>query len=72
MPIIRVELFEGRTVDQKRELVEALSRETSRIAGCSVESIYVVIDEVKKQNWGAGGELCSDKYPDQDPEGRPA
>lgn len=63
MPIIRVELFEGRTVEQKRELVAALTRETARIAGCAEESIYIVIDDVKKENWGAGGKLASDKYP---------
>ena len=64
MPIIRVEMFEGRSVDQKRELVEVLSKETARITGCDVSSIYVVIEDVKKENWGAGGELCSDKFPD--------
>ncbi|NEP55015.1 MAG: 4-oxalocrotonate tautomerase [Moorea sp. SIO3C2] len=64
MPIIRVEILPGRTVEQKRELVETLTRETARIAGCSVESIYVVIEDVKKENWGVGGQLCSDKFPD--------
>lgn len=64
MPIIRIEMFEGRTLDQKKELVEVLSRETARIAGCSVDSIYVVIENVKKENWGAGGQLCSEKYPE--------
>jgi len=57
-------MWEGRSIEQKRELVEVLSKETARIAGCSIDSIYVVIDEIKKQNWGAGGQLCSDKYPD--------
>lgn len=61
MPIIRIELLEGRSVDQKRELVETLTRETARIAGCSLESIYVVIEDVKKENWGAGGRLLLDK-----------
>ena len=65
MPVIRVEMFEGRTEDQKRELVEVLTRETARITKSSEESIYLIIDEVKKVNWGAGGQLCSDKYPDQ-------
>ncbi|MEO0348869.1 MAG: 4-oxalocrotonate tautomerase [Cyanobacteria bacterium P01_A01_bin.15] len=64
MPIIRVEILPGRTVDQKRELVDVLTRETARIAGCSVESIYVVIEDVKKENWGVGGQLCSDKFSD--------
>lgn len=64
MPIIKVEVFEGRSVEQKRRLVEALTRETSQIMECSPESIYIVIEDIKKENWGAGGQLCSDKYPD--------
>lgn len=64
MPIIRVEMWEGRDKEQKKELIEVLSRETARIAGCSVDSIYVVIDEVSKENWGAGGQVCSEKYPE--------
>jgi 4-oxalocrotonate tautomerase len=63
MPIIRVEILEGRSVEKKRELVEVLSRETARIIGCPENSIYVVIEDVAKQNWGVGGELLSDKYP---------
>ena len=59
---IRVAIWEGRSGDQKRELVEVLSRETSRIIGCDVESVYVIIEDVKKENWGAGGQLCSEKY----------
>jgi len=54
----------GRTVAQKRELVEALTRETARIAGSSPASIFVVIEDVAKENWGAGGKLLSDTHPD--------
>ncbi|MBY0572123.1 MAG: 4-oxalocrotonate tautomerase [Undibacterium sp.] len=64
MPIIRVEMWEGRSLDQKRQLVATLTRETALITGCSEDSIYIIIDDVKKENWGAGGQLCSDKYPD--------
>ena len=63
MPVIRVEMWEGRTLEQKRELVEVLTREVARIAGSKPDSIYVIIEDVKKENWGAGGKLCSDKYP---------
>ena len=64
MPVIRVEMLAGRSVAQKRELVEVLTRETARIAGTNPASIFVVIEDVAKENWGAGGELMSDKYPD--------
>jgi 4-oxalocrotonate tautomerase len=69
MPIIKVELLEGRTREQKRELAQVLTRGTARITQVSEASIFVVIDEViqrflKKENWAAGGELLADKYPD--------
>lgn len=61
MPIIRVEMYEGRTVEQKRELVATLTRESSRIPGCTPADIHVVIDEHSKQNWAIAGILASDK-----------
>lgn len=64
MPIIKVEMWEGRTTEQKKELIEVLSNETARITGCDLSSIYVIIDDIKKENWGAGGQLCSEKYPE--------
>ncbi len=64
MPIIRVEMLEGRSREQKRELVETFTRELARICGCAPEGVFVVIDDVKKENWGVGGQLCADKYPD--------
>ena len=63
MPMIRVEMLEGRSIEQKRELVQSLSREMARITGCSVASVYVVIEDVKKENWGIGDQLCYDKFP---------
>ncbi len=64
MPVISVQMWAGRTAAQKKELVEVLSKETARITGCDVASVYVIIEEVKKENWGACGRLCSEKYPD--------
>ncbi len=65
MPVIKVEMWEGRALYQKRELVEVLTKETARVIGCAPESIYIILEEVKMENWGAGGKLCSDKYPNQ-------
>ena len=33
-------------------------------AGGTPESVNVVITDVDKSDWGSGGELCSDKFPD--------
>lgn len=63
MPIIRIEMLEGRSVAQKQELVEVLSRETARITGCSLDVITVVLEDVKRENWGVAGRLLSQNPP---------
>ena len=65
MPIIRVEMFPGRTEDQKRELVKELTDAFVRTAGGKPDSVFVVLTDIEKNHWGVGGELCSDKFPDK-------
>jgi len=65
MPILRVETWSGTSKDKKRDLVETLTRETVRILDCPLEAVTVIIDEVDKENWGAAGELCSERFPDK-------
>ena len=64
MPIIRVEMFSGRSKDQKRELVKELTDAFVRTCGGNPESLQIVISDVDKENWGSGGQLATDKYPD--------
>lgn len=64
MPIIRVEMFEGRDIAKKRELAKALTDEMVRVTGVGEASVNVIIDEIKKENWAAGGALYADKFPD--------
>jgi len=65
MPIIRVEMFPGRTEDQKRELVKELTDAFVRTAGGKPDSVFIVLTDVEKSNWGSGGELCADKFSDK-------
>jgi 4-oxalocrotonate tautomerase len=60
VPIIRVEMYEGRSLDQKRELVDVLTREASRILKCGPDQVHVVIENISKENWGLGGKLAVD------------
>ncbi len=61
MPVIRVEMIEGRSKDQKREIAQVFAREMARICECNEQGIHVVFDEVNKDNWSVGGKLISDK-----------
>ena len=61
MPIIRVEMFPGRTTDQKRDLARELTDGFVRACGGPGDRLYVVINEVERENWGVGGELMADE-----------
>lgn len=64
MPIIRVEMFKGRSVDQKRALVRELTDAFVNAAGGNPEAVHIVITDVDKGDWGSGGQLSSDKFAD--------
>lgn len=61
MPTIRVELFEGRTLEQKRKLVKALTEAVTESIGSKPESVDIILVDVKKSDWATGGELWLDK-----------
>jgi len=61
MPTLRVEMFEGRTPEQKRALVAALTDACVRTLGASPESVDILLFDVAKQNWATAGTLWSDK-----------
>ncbi len=61
MPTIRVEMFEGRTPEQKRALTAALTEACVRTIGASPDSVDILLFDIAKQNWATGGTLWSDK-----------
>ena len=63
MPTIRVELFAGRTVEQKRALAKALTEATVKTLGGSPDGVDVIFSDVERHDWATGGELWSDKAP---------
>ncbi len=61
MPIIKVELLKGRTIEQKREFAEVVTRETARILKCAPEVVDIVFQDIDKHDWANAGKLNSDK-----------
>ena len=49
MPFIRIDWFPRRTLEQKRELAEVLTREFARIAKCKPETINFIFTEVGRK-----------------------
>ena len=63
MPTLHVELFAGRTIEQKRALAAALTDATVKTLGGSPESVEVIFTDVQRHDWASGGQLWSDKAP---------
>lgn len=61
MPTIRVELMEGRTVEQKRNLVKALTQACVDTLGSKAESVDVLLFDIQRHDWATGGQLWSEK-----------
>jgi 4-oxalocrotonate tautomerase len=56
MPMIRVTLNAGRTVQQKREFAEAVTEAFVRICGSTRQAVQVVYEDVNpKEDWIIGG-----------------
>ena len=63
MPTYHIEMLEGRTIEQKKKLVEAITRVTVEVLGGSADSVDILITDVKRENWATGGKLWSEPRP---------
>ena len=61
MPLITVKMLDGRTQEQKRELVKAITDAMVEICGAKPEGTSVVIEEVTREHWAVGGVLVADR-----------
>lgn len=60
MPTINIQLFEGRTIEQKRDLVKAITEATCNSLGCKPDGVDIILQEVRKEDWATAGKLWSD------------
>jgi len=60
MPIVRVEMWPGRTHAQKAELARRITEAIVAVVHAPPEATTVVFEDVLKENWATGGVLASD------------
>jgi 4-oxalocrotonate tautomerase len=65
MPIVKIELWKGRSKEQKRKLVGKVTSAVVDSVSCPAEAVQVVVAEIEKENWGIAGQLASEKFPDK-------
>jgi 4-oxalocrotonate tautomerase len=61
MPIVRVEMWTGRTVAQKKELARVITDAMVNIAHTTADATIVVFDDIPKENWAQSGLLASEE-----------
>ena len=60
MPTIHVEMFEGRTVEQKAALAKEFTDACVRVLGGKPDSVDVIFRDVARHDWATGGKLWSE------------
>ncbi|MGD0478265.1 MAG: 2-hydroxymuconate tautomerase family protein [Nitrososphaerales archaeon] len=60
MPLVIIEILEGRTTEQKEKLIRGVTKVFEQI-GTNPQSVQVVIHESPKVNWGLAGVQLSKK-----------
>ncbi len=61
MPIVRIELWEGRDNEQKELLIKEVSISVSKALKIPPEQVFVLLYDVPKSHWGIAGIPASKK-----------
>lgn len=61
MPTLRVELFEGRTSQQKAALAQELTQACVNVLGGDPAGVDILFYDVARHDWATGGELWIEK-----------
>ncbi|ATJ82137.1 2-hydroxymuconate tautomerase [Halomonas beimenensis] len=66
MPIVNIQLIEGRTAEQKEALIEKVTAACVESIDCTPESVRVVLSDVAIQDFGLAGESVKRRRQSQD------
>jgi 4-oxalocrotonate tautomerase len=61
MPDVHISGLAGRTVDQKRKVVEGITKVLMEEAGAKPESTHIVFVDIPHTDFASGGMLVADK-----------
>ncbi|MCK4821863.1 2-hydroxymuconate tautomerase family protein [bacterium] len=62
MPVIKIDMWEGKDKDTKKKLIESVSKAVSQSLNISEEWVHIVINEIPKENWGINGKQATEIY----------
>jgi len=60
MPVVIVEMWQGRTTKQKGQLAKGITKEFCKI-GMPRDQVIIIFKDNDKSNWATGGNLASEE-----------
>ena len=61
MPYVNIKITkEGATAEQKKQLIQGVTKMLQDVLGKNPQTTCVVIEEVETDNWGIGGEAITE------------
>ena len=60
MPIVIVEMWQGHTAEQKKQIAEGITTVFTKI-GIPPDAVHIILKDNPKHNWASGGKLASEK-----------
>lgn len=61
MPIIHVNMYEGRTIEQKRKMVVAMTEAVVKSLDVKPEAVRIIMHDIPRHNIAVAGVLASEK-----------
>ncbi len=61
MPVIQVSVWEGMSSENKKKIVEGITKVFEDL-GVPKDAVTIVIYEAPKSNWATGGQLHSERH----------
>jgi len=59
MPLVKIDMWEGRSEEAKEKLIRNVSDTVARTLDISLDHVTVILYDVPKSNWGIKGVPCS-------------
>ncbi|GAB0170888.1 2-hydroxymuconate tautomerase [Lysinibacillus sp. CTST325] len=61
MPIVQIQLLEGRSVEQKKKIIQEVTATIVQTAQVPKDSVRVILIEVPPIHWGTGGKTKAEQ-----------
>lgn len=61
MPIVNIQLLEGRSVEQKAKMAKVITDALVEIGGAERNAVIIIFSDIRKSDLAKGGKLVSEK-----------